>query len=68
MADVDYRAESGRQGPRRVESDSLRRTHDGRLVLFVINDYGRLRSYRVERIAAIRPTTVQFTPKLRIEF
>lgn len=68
MVDVDYRAERGRQGPRRVEPYSLRHTQDGNLVLFVVNDYGELRSYRVDRIAAIRPTAVPFTPKFRVEF
>jgi predicted nucleotidyltransferase component of viral defense system len=66
--DIDYRAEQGRQGPRRVEPYSLRRTQDRNLVLFVVNDYGELRSYRVDRIAGIRPTTVSFTPKYRVEF
>ena len=65
--DVDYRAEQGRQGARRVEPYSLRRAQDGNLVLFVVNDYVELRSYRVDRIAAIRPTAVQFTPKFRVE-
>jgi predicted nucleotidyltransferase component of viral defense system len=68
MVDVDYRAERGRQGPRRVEPYSLRYTQDGNLVLFVVNDYGELRSYRIDRIAAIRPTTVPFSPKFRVEF
>jgi len=68
MVDVDYRAEQGRQGPRRVEPYSLRRTQDGNLVLFVVNDYGELRSYRVDRIAAIRPTAVPFNPRFRVEF
>jgi predicted nucleotidyltransferase component of viral defense system len=66
--DIDYRAENGRQGPRRVEPYSLRRTQDGHLVLFVVNDYGALRSYRVDRIAGIRPTAVPFTPRFRVEF
>ena len=34
--DIDYRAERGRQGPRRVEPYSLRRTQDGNLVLFEV--------------------------------
>jgi predicted nucleotidyltransferase component of viral defense system len=68
MVDVDYRAEHGRQGPRRVEPYSLRRTQDGNLVLFVVNDRGQLRSYRVDRITGIRPTTISFTPKFRVEF
>jgi predicted nucleotidyltransferase component of viral defense system len=66
--DIDYRAENGRWGARRVEPYSLRRTQDGNLILFVVNDYGELRSYRVDRIAGIRPTPVPFTPKFRVEF
>lgn len=68
MVDVDYRAERGRQGPRRVEPYSLRRTQEGNLVLFVVNDSGMLRSYRVDRIAGIRPTAVTFRPRFRVEF
>ncbi|MGO8956484.1 MAG: nucleotidyl transferase AbiEii/AbiGii toxin family protein [Streptosporangiaceae bacterium] len=66
--DIDYRAENGRWGSRRVEPYSLRRTQDGNLVLFVVNDQGALRSYRVDRIAGVRPTTTTFTPRFRVEF
>jgi predicted nucleotidyltransferase component of viral defense system len=66
--EIDYRAEEGRQGIRQVEPYSLRRTKEGNLVLFVVNDQGRLRSYRVDRIARIRPTAISFTPKFRVEF
>jgi predicted nucleotidyltransferase component of viral defense system len=66
--EVDYRAERGRGGPRIVEPYSLRRTREGNLVLFVVNDRGQLRSYRVDRIAGIRPTTETFTPSFRVEF
>jgi predicted nucleotidyltransferase component of viral defense system len=66
--EVDYRAENGRQGPRRVEPYSLRRTRDGNLVAFVVNDRGQLRSYRIDRIARIRPTTETFTPSYQVEF
>jgi Nucleotidyl transferase AbiEii toxin, Type IV TA system/WYL domain len=66
--DIDYRAEKGRSGPRRVEPYALRRTRDGNLVLFVRNDRGQLRSYRVDRIASIRPTAESFTPRYRVEF
>jgi len=66
--DIDYQAENGRWGSRRVEPYSLRYTQDGNLILFVVNDYGQLRSYRVDRIAGIRPTTATFTPKFRVEF
>ena len=44
--DIDYRAEDGRWGTRRVEPYSLRRTPQGNLILFVVNDRGQLRSYR----------------------
>jgi hypothetical protein len=66
--DVDYRAEDGRWGSRRVEPYSLRYTQDGNLILFVVNDYGELRGYRVDRIAGTRPTTETFTPRYRVEF
>ncbi len=66
--DIDYRAENGRQGPRRVEPYSLRRTKDRNLVLFVVNDRRQLRSYRIDRIAGIKPTTESFTPTYQVEF
>lgn len=68
MVDIDYRAERGRQGVRRVEPYSLRRSQDGNLILFVVNDYEQLRSYRVDRIMGIRPTSITFTPRFRVEF
>jgi predicted nucleotidyltransferase component of viral defense system len=66
--DLDYRAEDGRQGVRRVEPYSLRRTNDGNLLLFVVNDYGALRGYRVDRMAGARPTSETFIPRYRVEF
>jgi hypothetical protein len=66
--EVDYRPERGRSGPRIVEPYSLRRTRDGNIVLFVVNDLRQLRSYRIDRIAGIRPTTETFTPVRRVEF
>ena len=66
--EVDYRPEKGRSGPRVVEPYSLRRTRDGNVVLFVINDRGLLRTYRIDRIAGIRPTAQTFTPRYRVEF
>jgi predicted DNA-binding transcriptional regulator YafY len=66
--EIDYRPEQGRVGPRLVEPYSLRRTRDGNIVLFVVNDRGLLRTYRVDRIAAVRPTTQTFTPRYRVEF
>lgn len=44
------------------------RTRDGNLVLFVVNDRGELRSYRIDRIAAVRATTTSFTPRFAVEF
>jgi len=44
---------------------------NGDLILFVVNDHGELRSYRVDRIAGIRPTATTFrqrsssNPKVR---
>jgi predicted DNA-binding transcriptional regulator YafY len=66
--EIDYRAAEGRSGPRIVEPYSLRRTQDGNLVLFVVNDWGQLRSYRVDRIAGVRPTAVSFRPRFVVEF
>jgi len=66
--DIAYRAAQGRHGVRRVEPYALRRTRDGNLVLFVVNDQGELRSYRVDRMAGIRPTAVTFSPRYRVEF
>jgi predicted nucleotidyltransferase component of viral defense system len=66
--EIDYRPERGRSGPRVVEPYSLRRTKDGNLLLFVINDRGQLRGYRVDRIAGVRPTTEPFTARFRVEF
>lgn len=68
MVEIDYRAERGRQGPRIVEPYSLRQTQDGNLVLFVVNDHGELRSYRIDRIAGVRPTSTPFTPQFVVEF
>lgn len=66
--EIDYRAETGRQGPRRVEPYSLRRTRDGNLVLFVVNDLDQLRGYRVDRIAGVKPTGETFQPRFLVEF
>lgn len=66
--EIDYRAQSGRVGPRVVEPYSLRLTKDGNLLLFVVNDRGQLRGYRVDRIAGIRPTDEVFRPTFLVEF
>ncbi len=66
--DIDYRAADGRWGSRRVEPYSLRRTKDDNLLLFVVNDRGQLRAYRVDRIAGVRPTDETFRPRYLVEF
>ena len=65
---LDYRAETGRRGPRVVEPYSLRRTNDGHLLLYVVNDHGESRSYRVDRIASAVATEETFTPRYLVEF
>lgn len=66
--EIDYRAEKGRWGWRRVEPYSFRRTQDGNVILFVVNDRGQLRSYRTDRIANVRVTDESFTPSYLVEF
>ena len=66
--EIDYRPEQGRSGPRVVEPYALRRTRNGNIVLFVINDQRQLRSYRIDRIAGIKPTIQTFTAVHRVEF
>lgn len=65
---IDYRAEKGRQGPRIVEPYAFRRTQDGHIVLFVVNDRGLLRSYRTDRIVGVAVLRQPFSPRYRIEF
>lgn len=66
--EIDYRAKDGRRGWRRVEPYSFRRTQDGNVIVFLINDRGRLRGYRTDRIADVRITDESFTPRYRVEF
>lgn len=66
--DIDYPAENGRWGARRVEPYSLRRTKDGNLLLFVVDDHEQVRGYRVDRIAGARPTEETFHPRFFVEF
>lgn len=66
--EIDYRAEKGRWGPRVVDPYSLRVTKDGNLLLFVVNDAGQLRGYRVDRIAGVRATDQVFRPRFFVEF
>ena len=66
--EIAYRPGPGRSGSRIVQPYSLRRTSEGHIVLFVINDRRQLRSYRIDRIAAIKPTNQTFTAIRRVEF
>jgi predicted DNA-binding transcriptional regulator YafY len=66
--EIDYRAEEGRRGARVVEPLSFRRTKDGHLLLFVLNDRGQLRSYRLDRIAGVRVLDESFTSRYLVEF
>lgn len=59
---------SGRVGWREVQPYSLRRTRAGQLLLFVVNDQGALRGYRVDRIRGVRVTDRRFTPRFLVEF
>lgn len=65
---IDYRPERGRVGTRVVEPYSLRRSREGSLLLFVLNDRGQLRSYRVDRIRGVSIQPETFTPRYRVEF
>ncbi|WP_419864174.1 nucleotidyl transferase AbiEii/AbiGii toxin family protein [Candidatus Poriferisodalis sp.] len=65
---LDYVASEGRIGPRTVEPYSFRRSRDGHLLLFVVNDLGELRSYRVDRIRGISVEPETFVPRYLVEF
>ncbi|WP_420440969.1 WYL domain-containing protein [Candidatus Poriferisodalis sp.] len=65
---VDCVAAAGRSGPRTVEPYSFRRSQDGNLLLFVVNDLGELRSYRVDRIRGIQIESETFSPRYLVEF
>ena len=66
--EIDYRAEEGRHGWRRVEPYAFRRTQEGNVIFFLVNDRGELRSYRTDRIADVRITDESFVPTYLIEF
>ena len=65
---IDYWAKEGRKGPRTVEPYSLRRSRDGNLLLFVVNDRRRLRAYRIDRIRGVSIEPETFDPRYRVEF
>lgn len=68
LVEIDYRAESGRRGSRVVEPYAFRRSSEGHVLLFVRNDRGQLRSYRVDHIAGVRVLDRTFTPTYQVEF
>ena len=65
---LDYLASNGRVGPRVVEPYSLRQSRAGDLLLFVVNDRGQLRSYRVDRIQGASIEAERFDPRFLVEF
>lgn len=68
LVEIDYRAEQGRWGPRVVQPYAFRMSNEGHLLLFVVNDQGALRSYRVDRIAGVRVLDRSFKPSYFVEF
>lgn len=66
--DLDYEAVNGEVGWRRVEPYSLRRSQDGNVLLYLVNQEGSLRSYRIDRIRSIRASSVPFVPRYQVEF
>lgn len=67
--ELDYvPLQGGRVGPRVVEPYSLRMARNGNLLLYVVNDYGALRSYIVGLIQGARVTNETFVPRFRVEF
>jgi hypothetical protein len=67
--ELDYvPLQGGRVGPRVVEPYSMRRALNGNLLLYVVNDYGQLRSYLVGMIRGARVTNETFVPRFRVEF
>ncbi|WP_423920812.1 nucleotidyl transferase AbiEii/AbiGii toxin family protein [Candidatus Poriferisodalis sp.] len=65
---IDYVASNGRIGPRKVEPYSFRRSQDGNLLLYLVNDRGLTRSYRVDRIRGISIEPETFVPRYLVEF
>lgn len=65
---IDYHAAQGRIGPGTVEPYSLRRSQQGNLLVFVVNDAGQIRSYRADGIHAVSVEPESFTPRYRVEF
>jgi predicted nucleotidyltransferase component of viral defense system len=66
--DLDYVDENGRRRVRTIEPYSLRRTREGRTLLFAVrSENAQLRSYRVDRIRGAHVTATAFVPRYPIE-
>jgi hypothetical protein len=65
--EIDYQAEGGRWGWHSAEPYALRRSSDGQLLVFAINDQGEPRTYCLDRVREIRVTGIPFVPRYRVE-
>jgi predicted nucleotidyltransferase component of viral defense system len=66
--DLEYRDAEGRHARRLIEPYSLRRTHDGNILLYAVrHEDGQSRSYRVDRIQGVTATNISFSPRYTIE-
>lgn len=66
--DLDYSDEQGRRSRRIIEPYALRRTKQGKLLLYAVkHESGEDRSYRVDRIQGADITKMTFTPRYLIE-
>lgn len=64
---IFYEAKEGEVGSRLVEPYSLRRTLEGNVLLYAINRDHELRSYRLDRIYGMEPSSHSYIPKYRVE-
>lgn len=68
LVELDYRDEQGNRRTRPIEPYSLRRTHEGNILLCAVNvERQQPRSYRLERIQGATILNRGFTPRYRIE-
>lgn len=66
--EIDYHPAEGHPGRRLVEPYEFRRTRSGDIVLLAVNGQGETRTYRIDRIAAVRPTSRPFAPRFIVAF
>ena len=66
--EIHYRPEQGSVGPRLIEPYALRRSSEGQLLLYVVNESGELRNYRVDRIQGVIIQPESFAPRYQVEF